>query len=205
MEKDLFNKISIAYQNLAEVFRSYDRYYSEGYKIYNNDISVVSGERLAFLKQFVDVPFGTFQSQKRKEEFHNQNYMNSACVVLTDTTVNIHQDFELILYYYLVNVFKAEILKFIEVLESKEILDAFNGFIQTEDGKFSFHTARDVQMTDYLNNKVPNYGFVNHLLSRITNELMYLELNGYVTVNLPIIKKILKELENYDFTQFEIK
>lgn len=206
MENILFNKISIAYQNLSETYQNYNRQYSDGYYVYTNDISIVKNDKLVFLNQFIGIPFETFFTEKQIASYHNKKYIESDCVVVTDTTVNIHYDLSLVLYYNLVNYLKEDLQKFLDLLKSEAFKNEFNKFIKIDEHTLSYHSVREVQVIEFFKNHIVNYNHIHHLIYRITNEIIFNDLDGYININITILNKILKwNPEIYDFSRFEIQ
>lgn len=205
MNEELFNKISIPYQNFSDRYYNYEKRWDRFYAIYDPQMFIVRGKNLEFLKQFEAVPYGAFFTEEHiNSNYYSLEYLDSKCIVITDKDVRVHDNFAQILFFYLINEFKDDIRTFLKLLRSEAFDVKFYGSYRTKDGEFKYSPSIQTKVYDFLCAHVPNYSYISYLFGRASG-LIYTE-GSEITVRADEIEKRLESNDSiFNFNGFEIK
>jgi hypothetical protein len=206
MDIALYNKISIAYQNLSDRFHNYDKKWDKYYAVYNKEFFIVRDERLEFLKQFQEISYGAFFKKKHIESnYYGEEYLSLTCVKVTEHEVRIHDNFAQVLFYYLIKYFQNDIKTLLQVLTGPEINDKFKYDYKIEEGEFKFNPNVQEAIYTFIKERVPNYKLIFHLFAKTNSNIIYADYDAIV-INIKTIERQLKNLDEiFDFKDFEIK
>lgn len=205
MDAEFYNKLSIPYQTISDSFTTFLKTYHNNYAIYDKKIFTVRESQFEFLKQFKEIPFKTFFTDNYlKEHDLGGTYYNSETVVETEKTLSIHTEFSMILFYYLINELKDDIIKFMDLLGSKAFEAKFSGFYEIKKYKLKYNLLQHELFFKFMSANIPNFGFIYHLFHRTNSGYMYVNEDRMV-IRVQGIKDLLKANDEiYDFQKYRI-
>lgn len=205
MNLDFYNKVSIVYQDLSGRFVDFNKTYHNGYVIFNKEIYNSRQKQLEFLKQFQEVPFRIFFNDAYLETINDDNhYYNSKTVLETEKTLNVHTEFSMVLFYFLINELKDSLNKFIEVLESDAFKSEFGGFLTFEEKKFHYCLSSHQKIYKFMKDNVENFDLIFHLFNETNSGFLYVTENRMV-LKLAAIKDLLETNSKfYDFEKYTL-
>jgi len=206
MTQEFYNKISIPYQTLSDRFSSLNKMYHNNYAIY--DIGIFNNarkEQFEFLKQFEKIPFKVFFSNDYLEKNDvGGNYFDSETIVITQDTINIHTEFSMVLFYYLINELKDDIAKFLSLLNNKDFEEKFRGFYKVDEYRLKYSLLQHEVFFKFMIANVPNFGLIYHLFHRTNSGYMYADEHRMI-IRVKGIQDLLEANETvYNFQNYQI-
>ncbi|WP_289039178.1 hypothetical protein [uncultured Zobellia sp.] len=208
MEEKLYNKIAVTCQQLSNRFYTYSLRYGgiKGYyREYDIEVMNHRSEQMDLFTQIQDVKYRDFLSDKHLSKHHyGQDYLSSTCVNITDKTIGIHAELSSILFYYLASIFKEQIIKLNEIINSDEFSNTFKGIVSKEEHLTSYLLGYHDEITIFLSERIENYSMLFHLLHQTSS--IFLVDTRKMNIKTSQLNQILENLDTiYDFDDIEIK
>lgn len=192
-------------QRMSDRHLNIIRHFNNGYIVFDKKMFIVRDDQAEFFQQFKNIPFRTFFSENHLKEYDNGGeYFNSNTVVETEATINIHTEFSMVLFFYLLNEMKDEIEQFLNILESNAFEAKFSGMFKVDQYTLKYDLSIHKHVYPFLMANVPNFGIIYHLFHRTHSDMMYVD-EHYMVVRVNAIKNLLNEnLKIYDFQNYRI-
>ncbi|AOC96286.1 hypothetical protein BB050_03197 [Flavobacterium anhuiense] len=205
MDINFYNKISRSYQILSDRFTNFSKSYQNGYIIYDKNMFQVRDDQFKFLKQFENIPFGTFFNDDFiKKNDTGGDYYKSSSIIETEKTMNIHSEFYMILFYYLINEFKQDLQNLLDLLESDIFKEKYRGFYKVDEFKFKYYLSEHESIFKFIMDRIQNFGLIYHLFHRTNSGFIYAT-ESEMVFRVQAIKDLLEANSRiYNFQKFRI-
>ena len=204
MDKDTYDKLARTYRFLTRI-DNWHRIYYDGYMIYERDIIQERPILVDVLKQFSEIPFGTFYTDKYKQPFiAPHKFFESSTVIFEEKTVKIHYDFSMVIFHYIVYKLKDEIKVFLEVVNSKEYKERFGSYVNEDEYVSKYSLSNHDKIYHYFSQRIPNFELIFHLFNWTGSQLIIVD-ESWMSIKVSRITRILKSVgEDYNFANFEV-
>jgi hypothetical protein len=199
MTKETYNKLQMLCTVLINIYSELRSVTQGMYKVYDASYTFFTPQILEVLSEFENIGLRDLYKDEILNELPNQSeWFTNPLFKKEDDELFVSHDLELVLYYFLINVFQESITEFVNFLESEQ--NNYNHFMRWNESKEKLTIRRGIEKTlfDKLND-LENCSFVWHLFNQVSYGIIYATNEYDFVIELEKIKKLLTTAQEFNF------
>lgn len=195
MDIETYQKLQIVYCLLSNRFSEIESDYKGIYKSYDPNISIVKDENLEILKKFQDISNNDLSLETNLVE---SDWGTSSLVKILANEVLISHDLEIIIYYFLIHTFSAEINEILNSLDDFQKKYPLSLIWKNEKSKLLVKQTIQDLFFENMNN-IQNANMVRHLLEKVSYNFIMAQNSFDVVFETDKIKNAIRTSKEYNF------